>query len=98
MLLALIVAGVAAAASPGPASPAAAPIREVVFRVSYTRHERLSEESYGGGYDPRPVVQGADQSDEGTVTVDVMAVAADTLGLRVTESWNQRPRPATFLG
>jgi hypothetical protein len=98
MILAFIVAGAAAVASPSPASPADQPLREVVFHVSYTRHERIAGESYGGGFDPRPVVQGADQTDEGTITVDVMAVAADTLGVRVSESWNERPRRATFLG
>lgn len=98
MIAALVIAAAAAAAQPSGPSPADSPLREVVYHVSYARHERLSEGSYGGGIDPRPAVQGADQSDQGTVTIDVMAVASDTLGVRVRESWNQRPRPATFLG
>ena len=65
---------------------------------THARHERLAGESFGGGVNPVPVVQGADETDEGTVTVDVMAVSADTLGVRLTESWSQHPRPAIFLG
>jgi len=98
MILALIIAAATATAAPSPTVADASPLREVVYRVSFTRHERLSEESYGGGADPRPVTQGADQTDEGTVTVDVMAVSADTLGVRLRETWKERPRPATFFG
>jgi hypothetical protein len=98
MILALALAAAAATASasvPGAADP---PLREVVYHVSFTRHDRLFGESFGGGADPRPVVQGADQTDEGTLTVDVMAVSADTLGIKLTESWRQHPRPATYVG
>jgi hypothetical protein len=98
MILALVIAAATATAAPSPTAAADAPLREVVYHVSFTRHERLSGESYGGGADPRPVLQGADQTDEGTVIVDVMAVSADTLGVRLKETWKERPRPATFLG
>jgi|SRR5579864_4133196 len=99
-MFALIVA-LSLAASPQPiATPAqisGAPLREIVFKVSYTRHERLNEESFGGGLEPQPAQQGADESDEGTVTVDEMTDVGDTLGLKVVENWNQR-RPATYTG
>ncbi len=98
MILALVIAAATATAAPSPTAAADAPLREVVYRVSFTRHERLSGESYGGGADPRPVLQGADQTDEGTVTVDVMAISADTLGVRLKETWKERPRPATYFG
>ena len=97
MLFALVIA---AAASSGAPSPTASdpPLREVVFHVSFTRRERVTDGSYIGLFIPRPHVQSADDSEDGTITVDVMAVAADTLGVRVMESWSQRPRTATFLG
>src|SRR5215813_3220886 len=97
-MIAFVIAAATATAAPSVAVAADLPLREVVYHVSYTRHERLAGESFGGGVNPVPVVQGADETDEGTVTVDVMAVSADTLGVKLTESWNQRPRPAIFLG
>lgn len=98
MILALVIAAATATAAPSPAAAADTPLREVVYHVSFTRHERLAGQSYGGGADPRPVSQGADQTDEGTVTVDVMAISADTLGVRLRETWKERPRAATYLG
>jgi len=97
MILAIAIA--AATATAVPALPAAdTPLREVVYRVSFTRHERLAGESFGGGIDPRPVEQGADQTEDGTLTVDVMAVSQDTLGVRLKETWSEHPRPATYFG
>lgn len=96
---AVFVAAAIALASPTPnAATAGAPLREVVYHVSYTRHERLTQEGFPDAAAPQLAVQGADQTDQGTITVDVMAIANDSLAVKVTESWNQHPRPATFLG
>ena len=97
-----------AAATPAPQPAADAPLREVVYKVSYTRHQSLSIGSYGG-YDSgggnvsaanggAPSSQRADASDEGTITVDVMAEANNALGIKLTETWRQHPRPQTYLG
>ena len=103
------LAAVAVAASPTSAPVAAgAPLREVIYKVSYTRRESLTLATYGGrdsGGDnaspangAAPSSQNADVSDEGTVTVDVMAIANDALGVKVTELWRQHPRPQVFMG
>jgi len=111
-MLALFAALAMAATTPdasASAAPAAnAPLREVVYKVSYTDRQTKNIEAYGG-YDPSggnmgaanggaPVSQGAGLSDEGTVTVDVMATANNALGMRVTELWRQHPRPQLFNG
>src|SRR5579863_8032529 len=92
------------------AATTAAPLREVVYKVSYTRRLEVSQESYGGSIEndngPSPVVNQApafnqangDASDSGTVTVDVMQVAGGALGLKVTERWDGSTPSATYLG
>ena len=107
-MVALIAAAVVvAAASPAPADNSA-PLREVVYKVSYTHHSTLDEGAFGG-YDMKgdnnsaangsaPISQRADVSDEGTVTVDVMAQANNSLGIKLTESWRQHPRAQVFQG
>lgn len=92
------------------ASTGAAPLREVVYKVSFTRRLEVSQETYGGSVqDPNaagtvvsqapPFAQaGSDATDSGTVTVDVMQVAGDALGIRVTESWTGSTPSATYLG
>jgi hypothetical protein len=92
------------------ATTAATPLREVVYKVSFTRRLNVSQETYGGSVqDPNasgtvvsqapPFAQaGSDATDSGTVTVDVMQVASDALGIRVTESWTGSTPSATYLG
>jgi hypothetical protein len=99
-----------AAASSSTSSGSATPLREVVYKVSYTRSLKVSNETYGGSVqDPNasgtvvaqapPFAEAAsDATDSGTVTVDVMQVAADALGLRVTEHWNGSTPSATYVG
>jgi len=105
-----LLAAAAVAASAATAAPAdnAAPLREVVYKVSYTHHQSLNIGTYGGyasGADNvgganggAPVSQRADVSDEGTITVDVMAEANNALGIKLTESWRQHPRAQIFQG
>ncbi len=102
-----LLAAVAVATSAAPADNAA-PLREVVYKVSYTHHQSLNLGTYGGyssGADNvgganggPPVSQRADISDEGTITVDVMAEANNALGIKLTESWRQHPRAQIFQG
>jgi hypothetical protein len=60
------------------------PIREVVYHVSYVRHSSSTA--------------GAGVADHGTVTVDVMAVSNNALGLKVTERWSKNPTSLVALG
>ncbi|MDE2573576.1 MAG: hypothetical protein KGM44_13765 [bacterium] len=92
MMIPLVLAVMAGAASP---APTAKPLREVVFKASYTRREALQVEHYGA---VPPDAFGHSTGDDGTITVDVMAVGRNTLGIRLTESWKQAPRTATYLG
>ena len=102
-----LLAAVAVATSAAPADNTT-PLREVVYKVSYTHHQSLNIGTYGGyasGADNvgganggAPVSQRADVSDEGTITVDVMAEANNALGIKLTESWRQHPRAQIFQG
>jgi len=100
----------AAAATNAPASAAAAPLREVVYKVSFTRRLEVSNETYGGSV-LNPVSAGSqaaqappfaqansDATDSGTVTVDVMQVAGDALGMRVKEQWSNSTPSDTYFG
>ncbi|HKW45209.1 MAG TPA: hypothetical protein VJN22_06080 [Candidatus Eremiobacteraceae bacterium] len=60
------------------------PLREVVYHVSYARRT-ASTGSTG-------------VTDHGTVTVDVMAVSNNALGLKVTERWAKNPTALVTLG
>jgi hypothetical protein len=60
------------------------PIREVIYHVSYIRRTAS--------------VAGAGVTDHGTVTVDVMAVSNNALGLKVTERWSKNPASLVALG
>ncbi|HKW45208.1 MAG TPA: hypothetical protein VJN22_06075 [Candidatus Eremiobacteraceae bacterium] len=98
MLYALVVA--AALATPDP-------IREVVYKVSYTHRLDANQEIFGGQVmddmgkmhqnPPFNSKEGVG-SDSGTITVDVMQVAGDTLGIRLTEHWNGSTPSSTYLG
>ena len=111
MVFLLAATVIAAASAPAASAPPAAdaPLREVVYKVSYTHHQSLNVQAFGG-YDTggggnvgganggAPISQRADVSDEGTITVDVMAVAHDAIGVKLTETWRQHPRPQVFQG
>lgn len=60
------------------------PLREVVYHVSYIRR---STSAVGSGV-----------TDHGTVTVDIMAVSNNALGLKVTERWSKNPTSLVALG
>lgn len=70
------------AAAVGTATPQ--PLREVVYNVSYTRRTTATA--------------GAAVTDHGTVTVDVMAISNNSLGLKVTERWGKNPAALIALG
>lgn len=106
----LELAAVFALFAPNVADADLKPVREVVYKVSYTRRDELSIETYGGQVsvptgngivtinEPAPTAKGATTGDKGTITVDVMAVAQDALAIRVTERWDGKSAPITFLG
>ena len=112
LMTALALAGGASSSSASSASVSttAAPLREVVYKVSYTRTLKVSNETYGGsvqdnnaagtvvGQAPPFAEAGSNATDSGTVTVDVMQVASDALGVRVTERWNGSTPSATYVG
>jgi hypothetical protein len=112
LMTALALAGGASSSSASSASVSttAAPLREVVYKVSYTRTLKVSNETYGGsvqdnnaagtvvGQAPPFAEAGSNATDSGTVTVDVMQVASDALGVRVTEHWNGSTPSATYVG
>ena len=60
------------------------PLREVVYHVSYVR--RTASTGAAG------------VTDHGVVTVDVMAVSNNALGLKVTERWSKNPTALIALG
>ena len=86
---------------------ASTPLREVVYKVSFTRKLNVSNETYGGSISNNENVSTAappfaeaagDATDSGTVTIDVMQVADNALGVRVTEQWTGSTTSATYLG
>lgn len=87
------------------ASPA--PIREVVYKVSFTRRLDANQEVYGGQTSDDMGVMHQNPpfnskeglaTDSGTITIDVMQVAGDTLGIRLTEHWQGSTPSDTYLG
>jgi hypothetical protein len=78
----LVIIALVAAAALSAAAPK--PLREVVYHVSYTRQ-------VGASVTPAA-------SDHGTVTVDVMAVDNNALGLKVTERFAKNPTVLVALG
>ncbi|HEY5094777.1 MAG TPA: hypothetical protein VII69_06670 [Candidatus Eremiobacteraceae bacterium] len=83
------------------------PIREVVYKVSYTHRLDANQETYGGQVSddaghvhqnpPFNSKEGV-TSDNGTVTIDVMQVAGDTLGIRLVEHWDGSTPSNTYFG
>ena len=112
MIVALITAIALSGATAGqPASTTSAssttPIREVVYKVTFTRKLNVQNETYGGSMSnnesqttasPAFAEAGSDASDSGTVTIDVMQATNAALGIRVTERWNGSTPSATYLG
>ena len=111
-IAALAVSG-AASASPAPAggsqiSPVT-PLREVVYKVSFTRRLETSGETYGGQIQnpinnsvavqaPAFNESNNDATDSGTVTVDIMEIGDNALGMRVSERWTGSTPSGTYLG
>jgi hypothetical protein len=93
MLAQVLLAIALGLVDPAAASGAATPLREVVYTASYSDTHSQNTTSYYGNQQAE-----AAQSDRGTITVDVMQVAAGTLGLRVTETWNSTGTPHTYTG
>ncbi len=86
--------------SAAPAPAADKPLREVTYKVSFSRRLNSTAEYFPGD---RPDQFGSNVSlsgDNGKVTVDVMQVADNALGLKVTELWNNSAggRPMTYVG
>ncbi|HVA35993.1 MAG TPA: hypothetical protein VNJ51_00090 [Candidatus Dormibacteraeota bacterium] len=73
----------------------AKPLREVVYHASFTRRESLSQEHFGA---IPPDSYGHTTGDDGTITVDVMAVGKGTLGIKLVEAWKHSGQTYTFLG
>ncbi|HLJ84005.1 MAG TPA: hypothetical protein VKT51_07545 [Candidatus Eremiobacteraceae bacterium] len=111
VVAALAMSGAAAAppasAAGGQISPAT-PLREVVYKVSYTRRLEVSGETYGGQI-LNPINNAAVQApafnesnnnatDSGTVTVDIMQISDNALGMRVSERWTGSTPSGTYLG
>jgi hypothetical protein len=90
------------------AAPAAAPLREVVFKCSALRREALSIETFGGQvanpdstnnpvmFEPQPTEKISATLQDGTLTVDVIGLQQDVIKVRVTEEFKSRPTPLTY--
>ena len=107
-LIALALAAAAAAPAAASGGAASAPLREVVYKVTFTRMLEISNETYGGQIQNTQLTQAAqappfaqansNAGDTGTVTVDIMQVANDVLGIRVFEKWNGSTPSAMYQG
>jgi len=94
MLIGLAAALMLAAASPSPG----APLREVVYSASFSRHANRVQEVFGGRR-PDPYGSAIDvQTDQGTITIDILAVADDGIAVRITELFGNAGRPRTTTG
>jgi hypothetical protein len=96
MFVALILGALLAAATGPSAQPTAtaAPwLRQVVYNVTIGEKATGAVVQYEGRSSG-----GSTSSDRGVVTVDVMAVANDSLGLEVTELMGKKGSPYTFKG
>lgn len=97
-------------ASAATAAPAAAPpvvLRRLTYKVSYSTRRESTVGTFGGQQSdnmdhpidtakPQTIV--TSDHDEGTLDVEVTAVASDGIALRVAEHWNARGASATFTG
>jgi hypothetical protein len=112
-IIAALAASGGASASPASAAgggqiTAATPLREVVYKVSYTRRLQVSNETFGGQVQNVQLTQSAqappfnesnnEQTDSGTVTIDIMQIGDDALGMRVSERWTGSTPSGTYLG
>jgi hypothetical protein len=83
------------------------PLREVVYKVSFTRLLDSNQETYGGeiidamgkvSMSPPFNSKRGIATDSGTISIDVMQVAGDVLGIRLTEHWDGTTPSSTYLG
>jgi hypothetical protein len=93
MIAPILVAISLASTDPAATSGAATPLREVVYSASYTDTHTQNTTSFYGNQQAQ-----ADDSDRGTIKVDVMETSAEALGLRVTETWNATGTPHVYTG
>jgi hypothetical protein len=117
MFLAIVVALAMSGPSPAPAAQSGGggqvtpttPLREVVYKVSFTRRVQVSGETYGGQIQnpinssqavqaPAFNESNSDATDSGTVTVDIMQISDNALGVRVSELWTGSTPSGTYLG
>lgn len=111
MIAAIVLAAVTATATPAPAQGQTqyTSLRTVVYNVVANLQINQTSESYGGyntsGTTGIPDTNAAGPTSTqatgrtGVVTVDIMAVAQDgTLGVQVTEAWQNIARPMVFDG
>ncbi len=92
MFLEIVAATAIAAAAP---SANDRPLREVVYKVSYTNRQEVFTDQFGV---LRPTPNLAVTTDEGRITVDVMAVSETQLAIKLVEDWHSHRAPATYLG
>jgi hypothetical protein len=99
MLIELAAAVSVAASNAANAAPGR-PLREVVYRVSFSRRTNETHEFFHGDHPDQYKSSISLAADSGTITVDVMQVAGDALGLKVTELWNTVTggRPVSYTG
>lgn len=96
MVVALFVGvllALSAAPSPQPSVTPAPYLRQVVYNVTIGETSTAAATQYEGHSS-----SGRSATDRGTVTVDIMAVANDNLGIEVTELMNKKGSPYTFKG
>jgi hypothetical protein len=79
--------------SPAPAPAQGQPLRTVVFKVTQELRQLSSQQSYEGHN-----TSTGGNLDAGTVTVNIMAVENDALGLQVIEHMNSKGHPYEFTG
>jgi hypothetical protein len=112
IVTALAISSAAASASPPPAGGSqitpVTPLREVVYKVSFTRRLEVASETFGGQVQNVQLTAAAQapafneskdaSTDSGTVTVDIMEVGDLALGIRVAERWTGSTPSGTYLG
>jgi hypothetical protein len=95
-LAVFVLAAIAPTAQPSPvqaAPPASGPLREVVYKVTVGTRSTAHANAYEGLTSDTHAT-----ADRGTVTVDVMGLQNDVLGVQVTELMNNKGSPYTFNG
>jgi hypothetical protein len=93
MLLPLLISALTLTSLDVAAAPNPGPLRQVTYKVSVANKTYSGGEHFSG-YSSASTVT----TDNGTVTVAIMAVQGDALGIDVTELMNKTGRPATYTG